>query len=105
MKDTTKERARLHAPSNAKALVVLVAVALVASFAVWGCSPKATSDDAKAVGTSTESTDGKTSAKAGDGPDELSAFSRFPPTSWGGTTPTSTPTTAAAPRATRWRTP
>ena len=26
MKDTTKERARLHAPSNAKALVVLVAV-------------------------------------------------------------------------------
>ena len=78
MKDTTKERARLHAPSNAKALVVLVAVALVASFAVWGCSPKATSDDAKAVGTSTESTDGKTSAKAGDGPDELSAFSGFP---------------------------
>lgn len=78
MKDTMKERARLHAPSNAKALVVLVAVALVASFAVWGCSPKATSDDAKAAGTSTESTDGKTSAKAGDGPDELSAFSGFP---------------------------
>ena len=151
MKDTMKERARLHAPSKAKALVVLVAVALVASFAVWGCSPKATSDDAKAADASTESTDGKTSAKAGDGPDELSAFSgfptegrfvdgvaslpdfyknteknesnakpkrraatptatatscsRFPPTSWGGTTPTSTPTTAAAPRATRWRTP
>lgn len=55
MKDTTKERARLHAPSNAKALVVLVAVALVASFAVWGCSPKATSDDAKAVGTDRKS--------------------------------------------------
>ena len=78
MKDTTKGRARLHAPSNAKALIVLVAVALVASFAVWGCSPKATSDDAKATGTSTESADGKTSAKAGDGPDELSAFSGFP---------------------------
>ena len=78
MKDITKERAGVHVPHDMKALVVLVAVALVASFAVWGCSPKASSDDAKAADTKTESTNDKTSAKAGDGVDELSTYSGFP---------------------------
>ena len=37
-----------HGPSKTKVLVVLLAIALDASFAAWGCSPKAPTDDAKA---------------------------------------------------------
>lgn len=79
MKDNAGERTSVHAPHRVKALVVLVTVAVVMAFAAWGCSPKA-SDGATSADTSTktESADKATGAKAGDGTDELSAFSGFP---------------------------
>ena len=64
-----------HGPSKTKVLVVLLAIALVASFAAWGCSPKAANDDAKAPEKKAESA---ASEKAGDGVDELAAYSGFP---------------------------
>ena len=79
MKDNAGERTSVHAPHRVKALVALVTVAVVMAFAAWGCSPKA-SDGATSADTSTktESADKATGAKAGDGTDELSAFSGFP---------------------------
>ena len=63
---------------RAKALVMLLAVALVAACAAWGCSPKAASDDAGAPEKKATSTEGKAAPKDGDNVDELAMYSGFP---------------------------
>ncbi len=79
MKSITEERSKIHLQGRAKTLIVLLSLALVTSFAAWGCAPKAPSEGTKSSGETTEKTADKT---AGDESniDELSAFSGFPTT-------------------------
>lgn len=57
--------------SKPKLIASLVAVAMVASFAAWGCSPKPSSDEPDSTGTKAE-------PAASSGPDQLAAYSGFP---------------------------
>ena len=63
---------------RAKALVMLLAIALVAACAAWGCSPKAASDDASAPEAKAAGSEEKESQKDGESVDELATFSGFP---------------------------
>ena len=76
MKDNEQERPDVRSRSKAKAIIVLLSVALVAAAAVWGCSPQASTDEPKSTDTKAESASG---AKADDSAvDELAAYSGFP---------------------------
>ncbi|MEG0071098.1 MAG: molybdopterin-dependent oxidoreductase [Raoultibacter sp.] len=65
--NNTERQARTRSQNRVKATILLVTIALVASFAAWGCSPKASTDTQVEKTTTNES-----------GPDELSTFSGFP---------------------------
>lgn len=75
MKDNTNKCASTHPRSRTKLIVALLAVTLVASFAVWGCAPKAS--EAPRADAATES---KASSNKADtsSVDELAAYSGFP---------------------------
>lgn len=75
MEDTTNERSTGRSRNKVKALIVLLALLLVASFTVWGCAPKAATEQTKDSGAKAESTE-KTAPDDGN-VDSLSAYSGY----------------------------
>ncbi|WP_139651509.1 molybdopterin-dependent oxidoreductase [Raoultibacter phocaeensis] len=78
MKDSAKEGARMRPRVNIKAVLVLVAFALVASAAIWGCSPQASTTEPKPDGAKEESSEGAKTAVDPDAVDGLATYSGFP---------------------------
>lgn len=76
MKDNEQERPDVRSRSKAKAIIVVLSVALVASAAVWGCSPQASTDEPKSTDAKTESAD--VSKSDDSAVDELALYSGFP---------------------------
>ncbi|MEG0303349.1 MAG: molybdopterin-dependent oxidoreductase [Gordonibacter sp.] len=77
MKDNTNEYASEHPRRRTKLMVALLAVTLVASFAVWGCAPKASEAPKTDTGTESKASGDKAASDASS-TDELAAYSGFP---------------------------
>ncbi|MEG0503985.1 MAG: molybdopterin-dependent oxidoreductase, partial [Raoultibacter sp.] len=78
MKDTIKEDSPQRLRVNMKAIIVLLSIALVSSLAIWGCSPKPSTDTSSSDGSKTEKTEKATDESGASAVDELATFSGFP---------------------------